>query len=143
MKPLPENHYDIECDYDCGKDYKCPDVQTAVRKHPQVAALLQGKMIDKLGQEITVGSYIAYGHALGRCAGIRIGKVLKLDIKYDPYSHLPGLRITVQGVDDDWSHKKLALTAKKGTLMYPDRMIVLDPKVVPSQIKTLFGDECA
>lgn len=34
---------------------------------------------DKLGHPITEGCLIAYGHALGRCAGLRIGKVLKIE----------------------------------------------------------------
>ena len=33
---------------------------------------------DKTGTEIKEGDFIVYGHALGRCAGLRIGKVLAI-----------------------------------------------------------------
>jgi hypothetical protein len=98
---------------------------------------------DKLGQDIRVGSYIAYGHALGRCASIKIGRVLKLTSKpLDPltYSSSPH-RLSVVGVEDDLSHydiKKYPLTLSKlGTLMYPDRIVVLDPLKVPIEYKVL------
>ena len=34
-------------------------------------------MKDKIGREINVGDFIAYGRALGRCAGLSLGKVIK------------------------------------------------------------------
>ena len=83
---------------------------------------------DKLGALISVGDIIVYGHALGRCAALRIGKVLALKALTSPYSHIsePEWRITVQGVDEGWSHTGNQKTlCKKGTLMYPDRIIVL------------------
>ncbi len=72
-------------------------------------------MKDKIGQEIKVGDLIAYGHALGRCAGLRIGKVLEA-----------GPKLVVWGVDDDWSREKPRLLSKKSRLFYPDRCVVLD-----------------
>ena len=33
---------------------------------------------DILGREIKAGCIIVYGHALGRCAALKIGKVLKV-----------------------------------------------------------------
>lgn len=88
-------------------------------------------MNDKLGQEIKIGSIIAYGHALDRCAGIRIGKVLALKEKD---------RITVMGIDDDWSFQEPKLCERKGTLQFPERIIVLKDNQVPQQYKSLLKD---
>ena len=35
---------------------------------------------DKCGKVLTSGDFIVYGHALGRCAGLRYGKVI--DVKF-------------------------------------------------------------
>lgn len=99
-------------------------------------------ILDKIGQPITEGSIIAYGHALGRCAGIRIGKVLKAERKQelnwdDKPTGKTVVRITVMGVDDDWSHREMELTSRKGTLQFPERIIVLDPAKVPATFMTL------
>lgn len=100
-------------------------------------------MKDKLGQEITVGSYIVYGHALGRCAALKIGRVLKVATKergkWDSYS--PTDRITVVGIDDDlWhlDHDRHPLKLSKiGTLQFSERTIVLDLKLVPAEFRAL------
>jgi len=140
LEPLRRDRYYISCTYKCNSNtHKCANADVAAKKHPDVAAFFEGKMLDKLGQEIHIGSIIAYGHALGRCAGIRIGKVMNLEIKYDKYDGRPGIRITVQGVDDDWDHREPELTGKKGTLMFPSRIIVLDPTKVPSPIMDLLN----
>lgn len=101
--------------------------------------------IDKVGQEIRVGSIIAYGHALGRCAGIRIGRVLKITQKPAP-AYLGGdllWRITVIGVDDDWEHKVPQLNTRVGTLQFPSRIVVLLPCQVPNMHRALLeGYEC-
>ncbi len=94
---------------------------------------------DKLGQPILPGSIIAYGHALGRCAGIRIGKVTKVAQKEDEYYKTLHCRITVRGVDDDWESRPPQLTTKKGTLMFPERIIVLDPTKIPDTHKELLN----
>jgi len=97
-------------------------------------------ILDKLGQEIIEGCIIAYGHALGRCAGIRIGRVVKAEMKYETGwdgKLKVSPRITVQGVDDDWAGRNMELASRKGTLMYPDRIIVLDPEVVPERFLDL------
>lgn len=96
---------------------------------------------DRLNRDIVVGSYIAYGHARGRCAGLRIGKVLAVK-KVEPhpwnnYQLQPEWRITVMGVDDDWNHRLAELCKRKGTLMFPDRMIVLDFDKLPETYQNL------
>lgn len=101
-------------------------------------------ILDKIGQPITEGCFIAYGHALGRCAGLRIGKVIKVGIKtvtgyYGPVEH--HYRITVHGVNDDWSGQPSKLCSKKGTLLFPDRIIVLSADLVPQSMKNLYTDQ--
>lgn len=94
---------------------------------------------DRLGRDIVVGSYLAYGHALGRCAGLRIGKVtaIKLAAEKRYYGNEPDWRITVIGVDDDWNHRTPELCKRKGTLMFPDRMVVLDFDKLPERYQRL------
>jgi hypothetical protein len=101
------------------------------------------KMYDKLGQEIKVGSIIVYGHALGRCAGLRIGKVLKVKVEKgvrDVWNRIEDKnRITIHGVDDDHSYldHEPKLLDKKSTLLSPERTIVLDEKIISPKIKKL------
>jgi hypothetical protein len=99
--------------------------------------LMPPEPIDKLGMPIRVGDPVAYGHALGRCAGIRVGKVV--DIKYRGKDHndIDLWSISVWGVDDDWAPMVYSkqhwdpkiygahLNDKRGTLQFPERMIVL------------------
>lgn len=95
--------------------------------------------LDKIGRPIFVGDYIAYGHALGRCAGLRIGLVLNIKEptpENTPSWEAKGWRITVIGIDDDWEYKPIELNARKGTLGYPNRILVLD--TVPEAYKALF-----
>lgn len=99
--------------------------------------------LDKLGHHITVGCYIVYGHALGRCAGLRIGKVLGIrQVEKPPWGGVGEptheWRIRVQGVDDD------GLTAsggpklcKPGTLQFPSRIVVIEAGDMPLSYLTL------
>jgi hypothetical protein len=96
-------------------------------------------MQDKLGQEITEGCWIVYGHAEGRHAALRIGKILKISI--DNTGRYAPDRITVRGIDDDYtSRKKLSLSSRVGTLMFPDRMIVVPDDKVPESYRKLMQD---
>lgn len=94
-------------------------------------------ILDKLGNEIRIGDYIAYGHALGRCAGLRIGRVLDIKPRKD-WRDEEGVSITVRGIDDDWSKKELC--KKNGTLLYPDRVIVLRPNMLDSERRDLLDE---
>lgn len=93
---------------------------------------------DKIGQPLTVGDYVVYGHALGRCAGLRIGKILKIYEAVENYSNKKSIHFTVMGVDDD--HPTLwpaALCERRGTLMFHDRIMKLSAETVPQEIKNL------
>jgi hypothetical protein len=97
--------------------------------------------LDKLGREITVGSYIAYGHALGRCAGMRIGKVLRiLQEKKHSYGRNELIfKIKVWGIDDDWTHIPV-LCNTPGTLNFPERMLVVSTEDIPPDFAELLKD---
>lgn len=102
--------------------------------------------VDKLGQPVVVGSIIAYGHALGRCAGLRIGRVLDLTQKtrFDwlgPRDQPQPLQwqATVIGVDDDWARVAPKLNEKTGTLFFPERWIVLLDQQVPAAYRDLLA----
>lgn len=97
---------------------------------------------DKIGHQITVGSYIVYGHALDRSAALRIGKVLSLKTIPGRYGEdSEEYRIGVISVHDDWwyypgADRTLKLN-KKGTLQFPNRILVLHETQVPAEYKEL------
>jgi hypothetical protein len=96
---------------------------------------------DKVGQVISPGSYIVYGHALGRCAALRIGKVLEVRAREKTYASDSGVSIVVRGINDDWgSYVGPRLNERDGTLLYPNRVIVLATGIVPLTYLHLFGD---
>ncbi len=96
---------------------------------------------DKIGQEIKEGSYIVYGHALGRCAALKLGLVLKVGFakKEGLYSKH---RITVIGTDEmrlwELNNIDIPYLTKVGTLMFPDRIIILPREKIPGNILELF-----
>jgi hypothetical protein len=110
-------------------------------------------MQDKIGQAIVPGCIIAYGHNLDRCAGIRLGKVLKtnVDIDQDYYLNNPYMikyqghadrltyRITVWGISDDFE-KTPELLSKRSTLQFPDRCVVVPFDSLPQKYKDLFDE---
>jgi len=92
-------------------------------------------MKDKTGRsEIIVGSYIVYGHALGRCAGLKFGKIVKID------RHNDEERYWVLGVDDDWYPGSKPELSKIGRLQFPERIIVLSFSMLPEYAQELFID---
>jgi hypothetical protein len=99
---------------------------------------------DKIGQEITVGSIIAYGHLLSRSAGLRIGKVLAIKSRegWDNWKKvsIEEYSLTVIGINDDWSCIPPELNMCKGRLQFPDRTIVLNPATLPEVYINLLKD---
>jgi len=95
---------------------------------------------DKLGTPIEVGSFIAYGHALGRCAALRIGKVLAIEEKPQDYKCPNGVKVVVRGVDDDCLILYDLKLVKPARLLFPDRIIVLAPSRVPETYRQLLED---
>jgi hypothetical protein len=97
------------------------------------------QFLDKAKKEITVGSYIVYGHNLGRCAGLKFGKVLKIKTYEPEDNYSSGVTFTVVGVDDDWNFQEPFLS-KKGNLMFADRILVLDFNQLPEYAQKLLKD---
>lgn len=109
-------------------------------------------MVDKLGNEIKPGVWIIYGHALGRCAGLRLGKVLAVQdasVKGEcPWNNKD--KITVWGFYDDhvaysrynpndeWAKPK-PLT-KTSTLQFSDRCIVVPERSVPKEYRDMIEE---
>lgn len=96
--------------------------------------------VDKLGRIISPGSLVVYGSLLGRCAALRVGRVLKIRAIKRAWSRKDDdidWRILVQGIDDKWSYHPAKLCEKKGTLMFPDRMIVVDASALPAEYRRL------
>ena len=105
-------------------------------------------VLDICEREIKPGAYIAYWYALGRCAALKLGKVVKIIAWNNGLNHrsLPDYvyRITVVGVEEQHAydrttgtHGVIPMLSKKGTLMFPNRCLVLDERRIPSAIKTL------
>jgi hypothetical protein len=100
-------------------------------------------MKDKLGQDITIGCYIAYPYGRGSsAAGLRIGKVFDLKTTYKKCHWKdelePNHRITIRGVDDiHRSFYEPRLLSKRSTLLFPERVVVLHPDTVPQSFKEL------
>jgi hypothetical protein len=100
-------------------------------------------LLDKIGQPIQEGSYIVYGHALGRCAALKIGLVLKVAVIDPKHSSLSKHRITVVGVDEYNpfnTNKQIPYLTKIGTLQFPDRAIVLPRERIPQAYLELFDE---
>lgn len=94
---------------------------------------------DKTGRNVKVGDYIAYGHNLGRCAGIRFGKVCQIAaVEATRWSGQTEIewRITVIGVDDDWCGREIKLCTRKGVLLFPERIICIN-ELIPEEYKEL------
>lgn len=85
--------------------------------------------IDKIGMPIHAGDHIAYGHGRGL---IQIGRVIEVKHKGVDSCGVDLWRIAVWGIDDEYSrvpHMAKAysprLTDHKGTLQFPERIVVL------------------
>jgi hypothetical protein len=103
---------------------------------------------DKLGHPIKPGDYIAYGSLLGRCAALRIGKVLDIRKReLGEYGVSSGVSIIVWGVDDGFNEegeyedndyvRPTVLCMKRGALQFPERTIVLRKEDVPEKYRKL------
>jgi hypothetical protein len=89
---------------------------------------------DKSGKEVKTGDLIVYGHALGRCSGMRYGKVLSVQVSRIRYE-TKKFHATIWGVDEDSSKPKLL--SKRSTLQFGERTLVLFRDQVPENILKL------
>lgn len=93
------------------------------------------RFFDKCGKEVKPGDLIVYGHALGRCAGLKYGRVTAVKLTKSEYSD-PEVKLTVQGVDDDWDQEKPSLT-KLGTLKFSKRVLKVSEDQIPKEVLEL------
>ena len=95
---------------------------------------------DKIGQEISVGSFIVYGHALGRSAGLRLGRVLEIS-KGKPGPFDKGWSIKVIGIEDnEYWDKPPEACQRVGTLKFPERIVVLNKRKFPKNLKKILDE---
>ena len=97
-------------------------------------------MTDIFGYEIKPGAFIAYGHAVGRGANLRIGRVRKVveGTKRDGPRHMDHV-VVVRGVNQDWGQTP-KLNSLDGRVQHPHaRVLVLDRMAVPQLIQELLG----
>ena len=97
---------------------------------------------DKSGREIKINDYIVYGHALGRCAGLKYGKVLAFK-EFETF-HInkdKKIGLSVIGIDDDWSSQKPELGKRKGFLQFPEeRVLIVSLDQLPKGYKELLDN---
>lgn len=89
---------------------------------------------DKSGRELKAGDYIVYGHALGRCAGLRYGVVIDIKEARDSWTDKKKMHLRVRGVDDDWGGQKPELLSKDSTLQFGDRILRINPSQMPEKV---------
>jgi hypothetical protein len=102
------------------------------------------KAIDKLGREIVSSNFIAYGHNLGRCAGLRLGVVIEVRTKANEWSGKVSVNLLVIGIDDDYSPigeggarknaKQMKPLPRKSTLLFPERTVIVPHESVPRDV---------
>jgi len=92
-------------------------------------------MEDKCGREIHVGDYIVYGHAIGRSASLKFGKIIKITEKDACGKKVYTYRVA--GISEDYSFKTPSISI--GTVLYEDRMIILPFDLLPDYAKELLA----
>lgn len=93
-------------------------------------------MKDFFGKEIKVGDWLVYGTLLGRCAAVKVGKVLSVD--FIPKQNWRGGDIRIGVIGCEKNYKEVYTLGKKGTLQFSDRAIVVSEDMVPEEIKKLY-----
>lgn len=94
---------------------------------------------DKAGTVLVPSDLIVYGHALGRSAGLRYGKVLAIveGCCYDLHgTKSPKIKIQVIGVCDDWDDPP-SLLLKESVLEFSKRVLRVTKDQIPSNILSL------
>lgn len=100
--------------------------------------------LDKLGRELKPGDFIVYGHALGRSAGLKLGRLLTIDNFEEPGYHPPLVnqcfRMRVVGIYDHFGIKPGPNQITKGVLKFPDRCCKVPENEVPETLKALINE---
>lgn len=93
--------------------------------------------VDKAGRPLLPGDFIVYGHALGRCAGLRYGKVLEIVEKESPYCKEITTKVRVIGANDDWCHTPAQLLSHPSMLLYSERVLRISEEQIPDKVLKL------
>ena len=91
---------------------------------------------DAVGQEIQVGSIVAYSTRSSCQAHLNIGKIVKFHVSKDEWSGNETTTFIVKGITSSWYRQdngKLVANKGTGNLIYPERMIVLDKAKVSAE----------
>lgn len=121
--------------------------QEILGSNPSSSANNKNMIKDKLGQEIKVGSYIVYGHNVGRCGGLRVGIVKEILENKDEFrskSSNNSYKFKIRGIDDDWNwdnyldFSKIQLLQKDSFIQFTTRIIVLND--LPLEYKKLLNN---
>jgi hypothetical protein len=91
--------------------------------------------IDKAGTPLKVGDLIVYGHALGRCAGLKYGKIVDLLEDQKHTWHGTTKKVAVQGVDDHCG--KAPTLCRIGRLEFSERILVITKEQLPVAVQEL------
>lgn len=97
---------------------------------------------DKSGRDVKTGDIIVYGHALGRCAGLRYGKVLgfRPNESHASFEEACAVKLQVIGVNDDWSHLESELLERVSYVQFPERVLILERTQVPDRVLRLLDN---
>lgn len=98
-------------------------------------------MQDKNGQTIKAGDFIVYGHAMGRCSGLRYGVVKAVAQSKPDWNDETKEHCRVRGADDDSyggsNRPTFQLNSRDGTLQFGDRILVIDDSQMPARCQEL------
>jgi hypothetical protein len=100
--------------------------------------------LDRVGNPIQPGSYIVYSFLLGQSAALKVGKVLRVWAVDGDRSWQSGQRIRVVGVEKRYGghdgHGLGYVVNKPGTLMFPDRCLVIPEESLDRETFDLLKD---
>lgn len=99
------------------------------------------KFLDKTGKQVEVGDFIVYGHAAGRSALLRYGKVLEIYQFTSPWKGSI-TKIKIIGVNDDYSSRPPTLLSKPSSLEFFNRIIAFKNPIglMPEKVIAMLND---
>ncbi len=101
--------------------------------------MINEKIYDKLGNEIVPGCFITYASEQGDSPVLKIGRVTKISTKERKTfggKTFTEYRIQCHSIEN-WSGK--TLQEKKGTLMFPERIVVIDRLAIKKEYLDLLN----
>jgi hypothetical protein len=93
---------------------------------------------DKSGKFVKAGDFIVYGRALGRCAGLAYGIVLKVTESKPDWNGKTQPKLKIIGLDPSWEEN--TRPQKASTLAFSDRVLVINANQLPSKQRQLLDN---